>query len=52
MHRLEAIAGIARDTTMKLAFAPERDIPLLLGQISRGAVGRLQHERTHHTDNP
>ncbi|WP_062992577.1 HAD-IA family hydrolase [Nocardia salmonicida] len=35
VHRLEAIAGIAPGTTMNLAFAPERDLPLLLGQISR-----------------
>lgn len=35
VHRLEAIAGIDLDTTMELAFAPERDLPLLLGQISR-----------------
>ncbi|GAA5096919.1 HAD family hydrolase [Nocardia iowensis] len=35
VHRLEAIAGITRGTTMELAFAPERDLPLLLGQVSR-----------------
>ncbi|MFK0096924.1 HAD family hydrolase [Streptomyces sp. NPDC091040] len=33
--RQEEAAGIAPGTTMEIAFAPERDLPLLLGRISR-----------------
>lgn len=33
--RLELGAGITPGTTMEIAFAPERDLPLLLGRISR-----------------
>ncbi|MGW0964592.1 HAD family hydrolase [Streptomyces gelaticus] len=33
--RLERIAGLPEGTTAEIAFAPERDLPLLLGQISR-----------------
>ncbi|MFF4249395.1 HAD-IA family hydrolase [Streptomyces sp. NPDC001822] len=32
---LERIAGLPEGTTAEIAFAPERDLPLLLGQISR-----------------
>ncbi|WP_030044433.1 HAD family hydrolase, partial [Streptomyces resistomycificus] len=33
LHALERAAGLAEGTTMKVAFAPERDLPLLLGRI-------------------
>jgi putative hydrolase of the HAD superfamily len=33
LHALERAAGLAEGTTMKVAFAPETDLPLLLGQI-------------------
>ncbi|MCX4451201.1 HAD family hydrolase [Streptomyces sp. NPDC087866] len=33
--RQERAAGITPGTTMEIAFAPERDLPLLLGRISR-----------------
>jgi putative hydrolase of the HAD superfamily len=33
LHTLERAAGLAEGTTMKVAFAPETDLPLLLGQI-------------------
>lgn len=33
--RLERAAGLAAGTTTDIAFAPERDLPLLLGRISR-----------------
>ncbi len=33
--RQEQAAGIAPGTTMEIAFAPERDMPLVLGRISR-----------------
>ncbi|MBO1414275.1 HAD family phosphatase [Streptomyces sp. FH025] len=35
VRRLERIAGLPQGTTAEIAFAPERDLPLLLGQISR-----------------
>ena len=35
VERLERIAGLPEGTTAEIAFAPERDLPLLLGQISR-----------------
>ncbi|MCZ0983092.1 HAD-IA family hydrolase [Streptomyces diastatochromogenes] len=35
VDRQEHAAGIAPGTTLGLAFAPERDLPLLLGRISR-----------------
>jgi putative hydrolase of the HAD superfamily len=33
--RLERAAGLAEGSTAEIAFAPERDLPLLLGRISR-----------------
>ncbi|MFI9172247.1 HAD-IA family hydrolase [Streptomyces lincolnensis] len=33
LYALERAAGLAEGTTMKIAFAPERDLPLLLGRI-------------------
>jgi putative hydrolase of the HAD superfamily len=33
LHTLERAAGLAEGTTMKVAFAPETDLPLLLGRI-------------------
>lgn len=33
LHTLERAAGLAEGTTMKVAFTPETDLPLLLGQI-------------------
>lgn len=33
VHALERAAGLAEGTTMKVAFAPETDLPLLLGRI-------------------
>lgn len=35
VHALEQDAGLARGSTMAVAFAPETDLPLLLGRISR-----------------
>lgn len=35
VNRLEQAAGLPSGTTMEIAFAPERDLPLLLGRISR-----------------
>ncbi|MBQ1089471.1 HAD-IA family hydrolase [Streptomyces sp. B93] len=32
---LERAAGLAEGTTMKIAFAPETDLPLLLGQVTQ-----------------
>ncbi len=33
VHALERAAGLAEGTTMKVAFTPETDLPLLLGRI-------------------
>ncbi|MFC8535847.1 HAD-IA family hydrolase [Streptomyces sp. NPDC057249] len=35
VNRQEQAAGLPSGTTMEIAFAPERDLPLLLGRISR-----------------
>ncbi|KND40400.1 HAD family hydrolase [Streptomyces acidiscabies] len=34
VHALERAAGVAEGTTFKVAFAPENDLPLLLGRIT------------------
>ncbi|WP_416972610.1 HAD family hydrolase [Streptomyces sp. 4F14] len=34
VHALERAAGLAEGTTFKVAFAPETDLPLLLGRIT------------------
>ncbi|MFM9607607.1 hydrolase [Streptomyces sp. V2] len=34
VHALERAAGLAEGTTFKVAFAPENDLPLLLGRIT------------------
>lgn len=35
LARLEHVAGLAQGTTLKVAYAPETDLPLLLGQITQ-----------------
>ncbi|MFE6049159.1 HAD family hydrolase [Kitasatospora sp. NPDC056446] len=35
VRRLERIAGLPEGATAEIAFAPERDLPLLLGRVSR-----------------
>nr|WP_042396926.1 HAD-IA family hydrolase [Streptacidiphilus carbonis] len=35
VNRLERAAGLAEGATMRIAFAPHNDLPLLLGRISR-----------------
>ncbi|MGW1554725.1 hypothetical protein [Streptomyces sp. NPDC002346] len=35
LARLEHVAGLAPGTTQKVAYAPETDLPLLLGQITQ-----------------
>jgi putative hydrolase of the HAD superfamily len=50
LARLEQLAGLAEGTTMRVAYAPETDLPLLLGKIGkeqwvetivRGLVGEV-----------
>ncbi|MEV7067862.1 HAD-IA family hydrolase [Streptomyces collinus] len=54
LARLEQLAGLAEGTTTKVAYAPETDLPLLLGKIGkeewvetivRGLVGEVSEPR-------